>query len=171
MSNEGVRFVARYASQTVSGDTFVEVADLLTQRGFDIARAVSHSHGSLTVPHTDGRRRPANLFRTVRRVVPKSDLPMQPEVLAAVMAGKRVAEGGDGPGLKTRPCGSVHPDGAVCVVSVYAETRCCSERVYAHEGPHEARTPDGVVTNRWVETLEVEDLPFDAYAPEQADVE
>jgi hypothetical protein len=51
----------------------------------------------------------------------------------------------------------------VCLIPILYEMHCCTERTYAHVGPHEALGPDGIVTHRWVEELTVVDLPFNGY--------
>lgn len=71
-------------------------------------------------------------------------------------------------GLKVRECGALHPDGVPCVLSVYYEKGCCTDKVFPHEEPHEA-VRDGVVTHRWEEVTKVMDLPFDAYSPRNSD--
>lgn len=70
--------------------------------------------------------------------------------------------------LHTRACGAVHSDGVVCMLQVYAEPGCCSDKIYPHEGPHECIVRHGekaVVTHRWVEITKLVELPFDAFSP------
>jgi hypothetical protein len=151
----------------VSGPTFSHVGDQLAERGFDMTRASANQHGVLVVPHRDGRRQAARLFKVLEAVAeePKAeDAPLSIEVANAMLAGESVAAGvHDGPPLQCRGCGHVHPEGAVCLIPILFEMRCCYERTYPHDGPHEATDPEGVVTHRWVEELVITDLAFNAY--------
>lgn len=65
--------------------------------------------------------------------------------------------------MQTRGCGAVHPDGVVCVKTVYFEHGCCADTIYGHDDPHEHIDQDGVITHKWEETLVVKDLPYDGY--------
>jgi hypothetical protein len=67
--------------------------------------------------------------------------------------------------VKTRACGHMHPDGLPCLKPVLYEEGCCTEKTYDHDGPHEHVDKDGRITHRWEETLQVVDLPYDAYKP------
>lgn len=68
--------------------------------------------------------------------------------------------------MNTRSCGKVHPDGGVpCLKPVFYEEKCCFQKVYEHDGPHEHVNGAGAITRRWEETLQIVDLPFDAYKP------
>jgi hypothetical protein len=178
MGEEAHRYVARYASQYVTGQTFTEVGDVLHQRGFDMQRAEQTEHGVLLIPHKDGRRMAARLFQNLPTVEPEHKhngdavaeethvQPMQVDVAAATFAGAKVEAGiDDGVALKCRECGAVHPEGVVCMVPIFYETRCCLEQTYAHPGPHEASTEEGVITHRWIEERVITDVPFDAYHP------
>jgi len=68
--------------------------------------------------------------------------------------------------MKTRICGKVHPDGGVpCMKPVFYEESCCTDKVYEHPGPHEHKNDSGIITRRWEEVLQIQDLPFNAYGP------
>lgn len=183
---EEARFVARYASQYVTGDTFTEVGNVLAERGFDMTAARQTDHGVLIIPHRKPGRISAHLFRQLDPITEAEKLeecdcppppveaepsppPMRVDLAAATLAGAEVEAGvRDGVGLKCRECGAVHPEGMVCMIPVMYEKRCCLEQTYAHDGPHEAghHDPDTdtvVITHRWIEELVCTDLPFNAY--------
>jgi len=164
---ETPQFVARYASQVVTGTTFAEVGDTLAERGFDMARATATAQGVLLVPHTDRSRQAAHLYQELVPVeqAPKPVIPVQLDVATAMLAGAEVESGfRDGAALACRDCGAVHPEGVVCVIPIMYEMQCCTERTYPHHGPHEHRV-NGRVTHRWVEELVITDLAFNGYQP------
>ena len=53
---------AVFANTTIKGQTFLAVGDALNERGFNMAAATMNDDGSLVVPHTQPRRRPARLW-------------------------------------------------------------------------------------------------------------
>lgn len=205
---EEARFVARYASVYVRGESFQEVGDVLAERGFDMVRAAQTDRGVLVIPHKEENRQSAHLFamldsvevaekpddcnhngaatlaqyrkelddglrarrngHTVEQAKPAwstpDDEPMSVQVAAAHLAGAEVEAGAVEPiPLTCGECGAVHPEGVVCLVPIFYERRCCIVETYAHDGPHEAATDDGLITHRWIEELVVTDLPFDSY--------
>lgn len=212
---EEARYVARYASVYVRGDSFREVGDELAERGFDMVRAAQTEQGVLVIPHKEENRQAAHLFaaldavpcehkedappamslgatlaerrkelddglRARRNGKPHSgtqvakpasdDQPMSVGVASAYLAGAEVEAGVREPiPLTCGECGAVHPEGVVCLIPIFFERRCCVVETYAHDGPHEAATEDGLITHRWIEELVVTDMPFNAYAAHQDD--
>lgn len=206
---EEARYVARYASVYVRGNTFTEVGDELHRRGFDLPRAAQTERGVLVIPHKEENRQAAHLFAMldnvevaekpledipvtmsldapdlldrpptdpderaawararVDRMRAEVDAPMSLDVASAFVAGAEVESGAVSPiPLTCGDCGSMHPEGVICLVPVFYESaECCHAIVtYGHDGPHEAATPDGVITHRWITEMVVTDLPFNAY--------
>lgn len=199
---EEARFVARYASVYVRGESFTEVGDVLHERGFDLARAAQTERGVLVIPHKEDNRQAAHLFAMLDPVevaekpgamsldappmaaIPKNPderaawaqarvtemqaaveaPPMTVEMASVELAGAKVAAGAVEPiPLTCGDCGSMHPEGVICLVPVFFERTCCTVNTYGHDGPHEAATADGVITHRWIEELVITDLPFNAY--------
>jgi hypothetical protein len=160
------RFVARYATQTFTGSSFSEVGDKLAGRGFDMTRMCHIEDHTYRVPHRDPHRRPAYIVHTPAPPEPPPVLPvpidLQKAMLIAAALSNRTMEPIP---LTCRECGAIHPEGAVCVLPIYYEVKCCHETIYAHKGPHEAVNSGGIITHRWVEERVITDLPFNAYAP------
>jgi len=98
-----------------------------------------------------------------------SDMGQSLQVARAALAGAKVEAGLVEPiPLTCGTCGSVHPEGVICLVPVFYERICTDPNcgamtTYGHDGPHEAVTDDGLITHRWVEELVVTDLPFNGY--------
>jgi hypothetical protein len=168
-------FIARYASKTLTHASFPDLGDELVARGFDMTRARANAHGVLLVPHRDRRRQAARVFKVlapVEEAVKEDEPPMSLDVAAAMLAGAEFEAGmRPAPGLSCRVCGAVHPEGVVCFVPILYEVRCCVERTYPHEGPHEAVDGEGLVTHRWIEELVITDLPYNFYGPTDNDEE
>lgn len=199
---EEARFVARYASVYVRGETFKEVGDELHARGFAMHRATQTDSGVLVIPHAEEGQQAAHLFAKLdtaeEAVKPHNDVtgctcehfrvqhaagagearwrcpdhghvdesPRSIEAAGADLAYAAVMAGVVEPiPLTCGTCGSVHPEGVVCVVPImFKRIGCChTVTTYAHDGPHEARTDDGVVTHRWIEETVITDLPFNFY--------
>lgn len=166
--HEEAQFIARYASVYVTGKSFAQVGDVLHQRGFNMLAARQTDHGVLVVPHRKKNRVAARVYRQLEPVEAE-EKPPEPEPMSLGAAEIEVVtaaveSGAVKPvGLTCRECGAVHPEGVVCVIPIMAHLRCCIQETYAHEGPHEAATPEGVVTHRWIEELVITDLPFNAY--------
>lgn len=80
---EEARYVARYASTYVRGETFSEVGNVLAERGFDMVRATQTERGVLVVPHTRPERQAAHLFVALDAVeeAEKPDVDDMPSVL------------------------------------------------------------------------------------------
>jgi hypothetical protein len=154
-------YKAVYGGTTLQG-SFIEVGDVLASRGFDMTAAEHIGPHTMKVPHTLAHRLPAKVEK-----LPAEKPRKHPHILAVEHVYRAAMLGHDSTGLKTRPCGCVHPEGLYCVIPVFYIVHCehCSaEKHYAHDGPHEAIV-DGVVALRWLETVEVEDLDYNAYGP------
>ena len=157
-------FRAVFGNTTIKGQSFTGVGDALIERGFDMTRAYSTGDG-LTVPHTLPRRRPAKLWFEKE---PEPVVPDAPEIESMYAAYRAVFSGEVVPGLQTRPCGSLHSDGVVCLIPVMFESlHCgCGDMVFPHDGPHES-VDEGNVRYRWEEVLVIQDMEYDTYAPGQ----
>jgi len=158
-------FEAVYGRTRIRANSFQAVGDELAGRGFVMHQAVHVDAWTIRVPHTDPARRPATLKKHEPEQ-PVEPVVVDPVIVALQETAALVTHGGDGVALATRDCGAVHPDGVCCFISVFFEslTCGCGDRVYEHDGPHEAVTPDGV-RYRWEEVLTVQDLPYNAYGP------
>jgi hypothetical protein len=154
------RYRAIYGAATIEGD-FLEVTDVLASRGFDMTAAMHVGPHAMHVPH------PEHTAAMVERVPEVKS----PEIIAAEHAYLAAMKGHRDPGLQTKDCGCVHPEGLICIVPVLYKpmcSHCQTDQVYAHEGPHEALI-DGLVKFRWVETVQIEDLSYNAYGPMEED--
>jgi hypothetical protein len=159
-------FVARYCNTTLKRGSFTEIGDALIDKGFNMSAAYAKDDGVLVVPHTRTPRVTATLFASLGHVEEsvKEPIPTRLDLANATLAGAAVMDGfEDGAKVAARDCGAVHPDGMVCILPVFAERLCCSERVFPHDGPHQVHGDDGVITHRWVEELIIRDLPFNTY--------
>lgn len=158
--DESYAFRAVYGNTVIKGHDFQAVADALIERGFDMTDVTRLPDGSLSVAHTNPRRRAAKLSFQAAEPPPPTELELR--MLAAHRA---VFSGAVVPGIQTRPCGAMHSDGVFCLIPVLFEAlHCgCGDMVYPHEQPHEACDDNGV-RYRWEEVLVIQDLPFDTYS-------
>ncbi|MEI7780320.1 MAG: hypothetical protein WCJ18_00170 [Planctomycetota bacterium] len=167
MEDEGVyAFRAVFGNTTIKGQSFTGVGDALTERGFDMTKARATEDG-LSVPHTLPRRRPAKVWFE-RADVQVEAKPDPPEIERMYAAYRAVYSGEVVPGLQTRPCGSLHSDGVVCLIPVMFEAlHCgCGDMTFPHDGPHESVDETGV-RYRWEEILVIQDMEFDTYTSGQ----
>jgi len=161
---ESYAFVATYSSVRIKGHTFTAVGDELMERGFDMARAVKIDAMTIEVPHTQPRRAKAKVVANLPEPEPVREIAMQPEVAKSIEAYRAIYDGEAVLGIQTRPCGSIHSDGVVCLIPVlFEELKCgCGDFVFDHDGPHESVDDDGV-KYRWTEVLLIQDAEFDTY--------
>lgn len=159
-------FRAVYGNTSIKGQCFEAVGDALIERGFNMAAATRNDDGSLTIPHTQPRRRSARMWLEKVDETPPAPSP-EDERLNELLrqAHDAVFSGRVVPGIQTRPCGAVHSEGVVCLIPVLFEAlHCgCGDMVYPHEQAHEA-VDEGGVRYRWEEVLMIQDLPYDSYS-------
>lgn len=165
MEGDNNAFVARFGRTVVRGDSFTAVCEVLVENGYEVQRAKEVQRGVLEIPHAT--RRPASLrsWHADEQAQAEEAQPEPQWVPPAISVPTVVV------GIQVRACGSVHSDGVVCLVPVYFETPACgcADRVYEHDGYHEATDPDSGVTHRWSEVLEIRDADFNAYGPADGD--
>jgi hypothetical protein len=87
---EEARFVARYASVYVRGNTFAEVGDVLAERGFDMVRATQTERGVLVIPHSQDNRQAAHLFAQLDPVEAAVKEDVEPKTNGKVVNGSKV---------------------------------------------------------------------------------
>jgi hypothetical protein len=125
---------------------------------------------TLCVPHPDKRRKPVHITHYPPPPAPPTPPPL--DLTNAMKAAVEVSAGTRTPvPLTCRECGAMHPEGAVCLRPIYFEVKCCHEKVYPHDGPHEATDSAGRITHRWIEERVITDMPFNAYGPDGYDLE
>ena len=162
-------YVAKYGNVTLKSHTFAAIGDLLLERGFIMEDAKPVKHNVVEIPHVKEGRKSARLEycngHTVEDVK-TVELIKSPEIISSELVHQKVMADPLANGIAIRDCGSVHTDGIICVIPTwYRSAQCtCGDTIYAHKGPHEGVTDDGI-KYRWEEVLIIRDLPFNAYGP------
>lgn len=160
MEEVTVQYVASYGRSVLRGTSFATVCDRLVAEGYAVHRAKEVQRGVLEIPHNKATRNPAVLRSSI------ADQPAEPEEqIEPAWTPEPIPVPTVVVGIQVRECGTVHPDGAVCIIPVFFETPACgcADKVYEHDGPHEAHDEYGV-SHRWTEVLTVEDADFDCYS-------